>query len=99
MSATGTWNLTLKTPMGDQKMTARLTESGGTLTGTVEDDRNPTGAIKEGTVEASQVGWKFDVTKPFALTVTISAKIDGDSMTGTGKAGMFPAAPLSGTRG
>jgi hypothetical protein len=99
MSVSGSWTLILKTPVGDQTMKVVLEEDNGTLVGTVEDDRNPTAPIREGRVEGDQVEWKFDIKKPFAVTVTITGRVDGDSMVGTGKAGMFPAAAMTGTRG
>ena len=40
MSFAGTWNITMKTPMGDRQAVMTLTEDGGTLSGTMEADDN-----------------------------------------------------------
>jgi hypothetical protein len=98
MDVTGNWNLTVKTPMGEQKMKAQFTADGETLTGTMQDANQPPTAIKEGSIKGNQLGWKLDVKKPFPTTVTFAVQIDGDTMTGTGKAGVFPAAPVRGSR-
>jgi hypothetical protein len=84
--------------MGEQKMQAQLIADGETLTGTMQDANQPAMAIKEGSIKGNHLGWKFDLKKPIALTVTFTLKLDGDAMTGTGKAGMFPPAPVSATR-
>jgi hypothetical protein len=48
MSADGTWNLTMQTPMGERRSTLTLSTSGGTLTGKQEAEGNTTD-IAEGT--------------------------------------------------
>lgn len=98
MSATGNWNLTIKTPMGEQKIHAQLVQEGETLTGTMQDANQPATAIKEGSVKGDQLTWKYDAKKPFPMTVTFALQLKGDSLTGTGKPGMFPPTPVSGTR-
>lgn len=98
MSATGNWNLTIKTPMGEQKMQANLTANGETLTGTIQDANQPASDIKEGSIKGDQLSWKWDAKKPFPMTVTFALQLEGDVLKGTGKAGMFPAAPVNGTR-
>lgn len=98
MSATGNWNLTIKTPMGEQKMQAQLVADGETLTGTLQDATQPAAPIKEGSIKGNQLVWKFDAKKPFPMTLTFTLQLEGDTLTGTGKAGMFPPAPVNGTR-
>jgi hypothetical protein len=98
MNATGIWNLTIKTPMGEQKMRVQLIEDGETLTGTVQDGSQPAAAIKMGSIKGNQLGWKFDVKKPFPTTVTVALQLDGNAMTGSAKAGIFPPARVNGTR-
>jgi hypothetical protein len=98
MNATGNWNLTVKTPMGEQKMQVALVEDGEILTGTVQDANQPAAPIKMGSIKGNQLSWKFDVKKPFPTTVTVALILDGNAMTGTAKAGIFPPARVSGTR-
>ena len=49
MSADGTWNLTMQTPMGERRSTLTLATSGGSLTGTQEAEGNTTD-ITDGSV-------------------------------------------------
>ena len=57
MSADGTWNLTMQTPMGERRSTLTLSTSGGTLTGKQEAEGNTTD-IADGSVNGNDVSWK-----------------------------------------
>jgi len=97
MSVDGTWNITLQTPMGAQSSTVELASDGSTLTGT-QSGNAETGAIYDGSVDGDTATWKVDITKPMRLSVTFTATIDGDSISGTAKAGMFPKSTFVGAR-
>jgi len=97
MSAEGTWNITVQTPMGDQASTVELHADGTTLTGT-QSGNGESGPIYDGSVEGDHASWTVDITRPLALTVTFSATVDGDSISGTASAGPFPPSPFSGSR-
>ncbi len=97
MSADGTWNTTMNTPMGAQNGTMTLSTEGGTLTGNLA---SPQGEIElqDGTVDGDSLTWKADITSPMAMTLEFSATVDGDTMTGNVKLGSFGDASFSGTR-
>ena len=97
MSADGTWNTTMNTPMGAQNGTMTPSTEGGTLTGKLE---SPQGEIElqDGTVDGDSLTWKADITSPMAMTLEFSATLDGDTMTGNVKLGAFGDASFSGTR-
>src|SRR5579871_5479067 len=97
MSAEGTWKITVETPMGDQSSVVELHSDGGTLTGT-QSGGGESGPIYDGTVDGDTATWKVDITTPLALTVTFTATVDGDSISGTAAAGMFPPSPFRGSR-
>jgi hypothetical protein len=97
MSADGTWEITIQTPMGAQTSTVELTTDGGALTGS-QSGNGETGAIYDGSVDGDTVTWKADVTKPFALSITFSGTIDGDAISGKAQAGAFPPMPFTGSR-
>jgi hypothetical protein len=98
MSADGTWNITVETPMGSQSSTLELATDGGSLTGT-QSGNGESGPIYDGSVEGDNVTWKVDITRPMSLTVTFKGRVDGDAISGNANAGMFPPAPFSGSRG
>ncbi len=97
MSADGTWNTTMNTPMGVQKGTMELTTDGATLSGKLS---GPQGDIEleEGTVDGDSLTWKASITTPMAMTLEFSATVDGDEMSGDVKLGAFGNATFSGTR-
>ncbi|MCZ6459146.1 MAG: hypothetical protein O6766_07250 [Gammaproteobacteria bacterium] len=97
MSADGTWNTTMNTPMGVQKGTMELTTDGATLSGKLS---GPQGDIEleEGAVDGDSLTWKASITSPMAMTLEFSATVDGDEMSGDVKLGAFGNATFSGTR-
>jgi len=97
MSADGTWNLTMQTPMGERRSTLTLSTAGGTLTGTQQAEGDTTN-ISEGTVNGNDVSWKVAITNPMPLTLTFSGTVDGNSLNGSADTGMFGSFPFQGTR-
>ena len=98
MSIDGTWNIVMKTPIGEQKSTITLKTAGGALTGTMAGNGAET-PLKDGTVDGNKASWKADITQPMAMTLEFSATVDGDSISGSTKLGMFGNAPFTGSRG
>ena len=97
MSADGTWNLTMQTPMGERRSTLTLATSGGSLTGTQEAEGNTTD-ITDGSVSGNDVSWKVAITNPMPLTLTFSGSVNGNTLNGTADTGMFGSFPFQGTR-
>ncbi|MDH3642450.1 MAG: hypothetical protein OES38_10170 [Gammaproteobacteria bacterium] len=97
MSADGTWNTVMNTPMGAQNGTMSLTTDGGSLSGKLS---GPQGDIDlaDGTVDGNSLTWKADITSPMAMTLEFSATVDGDEMSGDVKLGSFGNATFTGTR-
>lgn len=97
MSADGTWNTVMNTPMGAQNGTMVLTTDGGTLTGKLS---GPQGDIElqDGTVDGNALTWKADISQPMAMTLEFSATLDGDAISGDVKLGAFGNATFTGTR-
>ena len=97
MSADGTWNLTMQTPMGERRSTLTLSTAGGTLTGKQEAEGNTTD-ISDGSVSGNDVSWKVAITNPMPLTLTFSGSVSGTTLNGTADTGMFGSFPFEGTR-
>jgi hypothetical protein len=97
MSADGTWNLTMQTPMGERRSTLTLSTAGGTLTGKQEAEGNTTD-ISDGSVNGNDVSWKVAITNPMPLTLTFSGSVSGNTLNGTADTGMFGSFPFEGTR-
>ena len=97
MSADGSWEIIVNSPLGAQESTVDLHTDGSALTGEQSGD-GQTGPIYDGKVDGDRVSWKVDVTHPMKLKIHFEGTIDGDSISGTAKAGMFPTMKFSGSR-
>src|SRR6185503_17366986 len=97
MSADGTWNLAMQTPMGERRSTLTLATAGGALTGKQEAEGNITD-IAEGTVNGNELSWKVSITNPMPLTLTFNGTVDGNTLNGSADTGMFGSFPFEGTR-
>ena len=98
MSVDGTWNLVVKSPMGDQPSTLTLKADGATLTGTASAQGN-TNDIANGKVDGDNVSWSNSITTPFPMKLDFTGKLDGDTLNGSVKAGSFGSFPFTGVRG
>lgn len=97
MSVDGTYDVTMKTPMGAQAGRLELKTDGTTLTGQMSGAQG-TVELFDGTVDGNNATWKVKITSPMPMTIESSATIDGDSITGQAKLGAFGTAPFEGTR-
>jgi hypothetical protein len=93
----GVWDSVSKSPMGDQKGIVTLKAEGDKLVGTSEA---PTGKvdISEGVINGNDVQWVMNLTSPMPIKIEVSATVDGDTMTGKMKLGMFGEFPMTATR-
>ena len=91
MSVAGTFNTTVKSPMGDQSGT--LTTFGGNMAGAMGSMD-----VEDGKIDGNTITWKMQMTVPMPMTLDCEATIDGDTLTGNVNAGAFGAMPVSGTR-
>ena len=97
MSANGTWNTTINTPMGAQNGTLELHVDGSDLSGKMSSPQGEM-AIENGAIDGDTLSWKAAITAPMPMTLEFSATVDGDAITGTVKLGAFGEAEFSGTR-
>jgi hypothetical protein len=98
MAVDGTWKLTVNTPMGTQDSTLTIASSGATLTGTQSAGHGEGKPIEDGTVNGNDISWKASITKPMAMTLTFNGTVEGDSISGSVKLGMFGSASFTGVR-
>ena len=97
MAADGTWNLTMETPMGEQRASITLSTAGGTLTGTQSAQGN-SAEIFDGTVMGNNVSWKVSITSPMPLTLEFTGTVDGNTMNGQMNTGAFGSFPFTGQK-
>lgn len=92
----GTYDVTVKAPMGEQKTQLVVKADGANFTGT-NSGANGSQEIA-GTIEGNTLIWQQKITTPMPLTLDMTATIDGDAVSGSAKAGLFGSFPLTGTR-
>jgi len=97
MSADGSWNVTMNTPMGAQKATLVLATAGDKLTGQM---KGPQGALdlNDGKVTGDTLTWSANMTQPMPIKLEFTGKVTGDKIAGTVKLGAFGNASFEGTR-
>jgi zinc protease len=93
----GDWDVTIKSPMGDQKGVLTVNSDGNTFSGQMAGGLG-TMAIADGTVDGNTISWKMDMTVPMPMTLDATATVDGDAISGEVKAGAFGSMGLSGSR-
>ena len=92
----GTYDVTVKSPLGDQKSTLTVKSDGNTFTGTNSGAMGSSDV--SGEVSGNTLTWQQKITTPMPMTLDMTATIEGDTITGSAKAGAFGSFPLSGQR-
>ena len=96
-NADGVWETVTNTPMGQQKVTMTLATDGDALTGTLAGAQG-TITIKEGKVDGDKLTWKADIQSPMPMTLSFTATVDGDTISGNVGLGAFGNASFEGKR-
>ena len=97
MAFDGTWNVSMKTPMGAQQVTLELATDGGNITGSM---KSPMGGadIDSGTVDGDSATWLVKMTSPMPMDLNFTAAVDGDAISGKVSLGPMGDADFEGTR-
>ena len=98
MSLSGKWNLSIATPMGEQKVELELVQDGDQVSGVSRNDLEGETPMVDPVLNGNKLTWKSNITRPIKVTATMELTFNGDLATGTAKAGMFPAAKVIGQR-
>ncbi|APG62093.1 peptidase M16 [Sphingorhabdus lutea] len=93
----GEYNVTIKSPMGDQSGVLTVNSDGATWTGSMAGSLG-TMDITDGKVDGNILTWTMNMTVPMPMTLEGTATVDGDALTGEVKAGAFGSMGLSGAR-
>lgn len=93
----GSYDCVTKSPMGDQKSVFTVETSGDSFTG---QNAGAMGSmeVENGRVEGNVLKWTMSMKVPMPMTLDCEATVDGDTLTGTIKAGAFGSMAMSGTR-
>ncbi len=98
MSVSGTYNVTVNSPMGAQSGTLTVNAEGDSFTGNMSSPMMGSMDIAGGSVSGNTLTWKMDMKVPMPMTLDCEATVDGDAISGQVKAGAFGSMALSGSR-
>ena len=93
----GTWDVSLKTPIGTLRAVYVFSDTGGVLAGTATtpSETVPLAAI---VCDGRRVTWRQSVTRPMRLNLDFDVVVDGETLTGHSRAGRLPRTTVTGTR-
>lgn len=96
-SLLGTWDVSMRTPIGTLTAVYVFTDTGGVLAGTAS---TPSEAVPLTAVvcDGARVTWRQSVTRPMRLRLDFDVVVDGETMTGHSRAGRLPRTTVTGTR-
>jgi hypothetical protein len=93
----GSWDVILDTPIGKMAIVFDIKDQDGAIQGTASSDKETVEFMNAAT-EGNRLTWTQKVTTPMRLTLKFEVDVDGDTMTGTSKAGPLPSSKVNGTR-
>ncbi len=93
----GIWDVTIDTPIGRMAVVFDITEQDGAIHGTARNEAE-TVEFVDAVAEGDRLTWSQAVTTPMKLTLKFDVIVDGDTMTGTSKAGILPSSKVHGSR-
>ncbi|MFC9279487.1 hypothetical protein [Streptomyces collinus] len=99
MSADGSWEFTIDSPIGKQSLWVDMKAEDGKLVGTCRANGQVIDPnIIDGKIDGDLLSFKVKSLKPVPLKMTLTLTRNGDSMTGKAKPGMFGTFPVTGKR-
>jgi len=97
MSLTGTWNISISTSIGRQSAVLELSENDGVVAGVAKNDAETLPLINP-VLHGTRLTWQLSIIRPMRLNLKFDVTIDGNTLTGTSKAGILPPSRVTGTR-
>ena len=83
MSAVGTWQLKMMTPLGEQTPTITIVDDGGSYSGSYEGSMG-SGDLTDVTVDGDSFGFGGSLDTPMGkIALTFSGTVEGDAVSGT----------------
>lgn len=100
-AAVGTWDLSVRTPIGSIGARVTIADVGGVLSGEAVG-RSETVALQDVRVvrdgAGERVTWRQSITRPMRLDLQFDVVVTGDVLAGTSRAGRLPASSVTGRR-
>ena len=97
MAVDGKWEIVINSPLGAQKASLDIATNGTALTGTQQAAQG-SGPLENGKIDGNALSWSAKISSPMPLTLDFTGTVEGDTLSGSVKAGSFGSFPFSGTR-
>lgn len=98
MTIIGSWDATMKTPIGSITAVFNFRESDGVLHGTAEGSGDVVEMRDVTAHEGGRYTWAQTVNKPLRLNLEFDVEVAGDELRGTSRAGRLPKSGVTATR-
>jgi hypothetical protein len=97
MTILGTWDVTIKTPIGTLAVEYVFTSDGDGVSGsaTLKGDTVPLTGIA---IDGDRVTWRQSISRPMRLNLEFDVAVDGDRLAGQSRAGRLPRSAVAGVR-
>lgn len=93
----GTWDVSLRTPIGTLTAVYVFTEADGEITGTAST-KSETVPVTSVVCESNRVTWRQSVTRPMRLHLEFDVVVDDRALSGHSRAGRLPRTAVTGVR-
>jgi len=93
----GTWQLTIRTPIGRQDVTLDIEQRDGALIGHARGTAESV-PLRNLTVEGQRLTWNQAITRPMRLNLRFDVTVTDDDLTGISRAGRLPTSQVTGHR-
>lgn len=91
------WNITIKAPTGEFDATLTLGDEGGVPVGEMAG-KNGKGPMQDLELSPAAIAWSTKVERPMPMKLKFQGTLDGDTMSGTVKFGLFASGTFSGAK-
>jgi len=99
VDVTGTWDLTIRTPVGRQDVVVVIErDAAGTLGGRAVGSAESV-PLRDVAVDGDRLTWEQSITRPLRLTLRFDVTVTGDDLAGRSTAGRLPSSRVTGRRG
>jgi hypothetical protein len=93
----GSWDVTIATPIGKMEVVFDITDENGAISGVARSDAETVDFL-DTVAEGNRLTWTQNVTTPMRLSLDFDVTVEGDTMTGTSRPGLFPPSKVEGRR-
>ena len=96
--ASGSWDVEIQSSYGNLPAVFHVTQTGNSITGTVEGSMFETMPIEDGSIDGTRAEWRVSATSPVPVTLEFAVTFEGDSVNGTAQFGQHGEGRVSGAR-